>query len=111
MMLLNNVLVGAAFIGLALYLNLRLFSSDFREFGDQHITFHLGNDQEWKSVKNDQFRRHNESEFQKIRTQLASAHKNVEKIIESAFPNLKGKEVVVETKKNWISFLGRYLGR
>lgn len=111
LMLLGDIFVGAAYIGLALYLNLKLFSLNFREFGNEHLTFHIGNDQQWKNSENDGFRIHNEKEFEKIRLQLASEHSNVGEIVESAFPNMPAKAKDEKTRKNWLALLGEYLRR
>ncbi len=106
----GNICIGAAYIGLSLYLNLKLFSRAFNEFGNEHLTFHIGNDKQWKRSENDPFRRHNEQEFQKIRDQFSIKFKNVQSIVESAFPNLKVGTVKNEKKRNWIKYLKRSFG-
>lgn len=87
-MVLENICVGAAYIGLAMYLNLRLLSSNFKEFGNEHITFHIGNEKRWKKKENDQYKIHNKKEFQKVKDKLSFKFEGVQTIIKGAFPNL-----------------------
>ncbi|MAM27947.1 MAG: hypothetical protein CMC13_02900 [Flavobacteriaceae bacterium] len=99
---LENICIGAAYVGLALYLNLRLFSQSFSEINDKHLTFHIGNDKIWKEESNKQFENFNKAEFQKIRENLESNGRSVEDILNSAFPSLKKvadkKEVSIKSR-------------
>ena len=92
---LENICIGAVFVGLALYLNLRLFSQSFAEINDKHLTFHIGNDKIWKNEVNNSFEKFNKDEFQKLRNNLGREHSSVYEIVSSAFPSLKK----VTTKK------------
>jgi len=103
---LGNICVGAVYIGLSLYLNLRLNAESFREFGDEHLTFHIGNDQHWRDSDNDSFKNHNESEFTRIKEMLSKKHGNVASIIALAFPGLKSNK---QKTRNWIqSFISYF---
>ncbi|WP_417237261.1 hypothetical protein [Bizionia paragorgiae] len=86
---LENICIGAAFVGLALYLNLRLFSNSFLEFNDKHLTFHIGNDKVWKEESNNEFEKFNKTEFQKIKDNFESNYSSINDIISAAFPSLK----------------------
>lgn len=45
---LGKTCVGAGGIGMMLAANLICFSERFREFGNSHLTFHIGNDENWR---------------------------------------------------------------
>lgn len=107
-MILGNICIGAAYIGLALYLNIRLLSQNFKKFTDEHLTFHIGNDQQWKKKENDEFMAHNKAEFERIKMQLAAKYDNVDEIIDSAFPSLKFMKQNKIKNKNWLTPLKRF---
>jgi hypothetical protein len=109
-MYLANICIGAANIGLALYLNLRLFAKNFKEFGDEFLTFHIGNDQVWKHNSNNEFKLHNQSEFERVKTRFKSDAARVELIIQEAFPTLRSRAQPVPSK-NGPSVLSRLLNR
>lgn len=88
-MLLRNVCIGAVYIGLVLFLNMKLLAKNFKEFGDEHLTFHIGNDQVWRSPDNNPYANHNKAEFEKIKSKLSEKFNHVNKVLESAFPSLK----------------------
>jgi hypothetical protein len=90
-LILGNICVGAVYIGLALFINLKLIASKFEEFGTQHLTFHIGNDQVWRKEEHNAYAKHNQEEFEKIKLKLARKYRNVVEIVNSAFPNA-GKE-------------------
>lgn len=87
---LGNICIGAAYIGLALFLNLNLLSNKFVEFGDEHLTFHIGNDKVWKNPENSMYEAHNKNEFEKVKKLLGSKYSNVESVLSAAFPNFNG---------------------
>jgi len=91
-MILENVCIGAAYIGLALFLNIKLLSKNFIEFTDEYLTFHIGDDQVWKKPENNPFAIHNKNEFDKIKRKFKKRFKNVDELIESAFPTLKSSQ-------------------
>ena len=86
---LENICIGAAYVGLALYLNLRLFSQSFSEINDKHLTFHIGNDKIWKEESNNQFEKFNKAEFKKIKDSFESDYSSINDMLNEAFPTLK----------------------
>lgn len=84
-MILHSICIGAPYIGLALYLNLRVLARTFKVFEDEHLTFHIGDEKAWKEPSGQPFADHNRKEFEKVKTEL-SRYANVESIIRSAFP-------------------------
>jgi len=44
---LGSVCIGASRVGLALLSNLMAYASNFYEFTDQHLTFHIGDERSW----------------------------------------------------------------
>ncbi len=105
---LENICIGAVSIGLALFINLKLNAKKFKEFGQEHLTFHIGNDQVWRGVENNPYADHNKKEFEMIIGGLSNNFNNINDVINSAFPNLV-KENNNKTKFNWKTFLKRYL--
>lgn len=88
-MVLHNICIGAVYIGLALFLNLKLFAKKFHEFRHEHLTFHIGDDQVWKSPDNNPYAEHNKMEFEKIKIELSRKYGDIHEILDSAFPSLK----------------------
>ncbi|MEK6480092.1 hypothetical protein WJR50_21295 [Catalinimonas sp. 4WD22] len=86
---LHRIIIGAAKVGLGLYLNMRVFSNNFKEFSDQHLTFHLGNDKVWKDSILDDYKEYNSVEFEKIRKQLTEITTKTDAYIKEAFPVLR----------------------
>ncbi|MEH6764505.1 MAG: hypothetical protein V7655_08390 [Aequorivita antarctica] len=68
--ILEKICVGAKSVGLALYLNLVLYSNKFCEFDIEHLTFHIGNDRIWKNKDFKGYELYNEAEFRKIKSKL-----------------------------------------
>lgn len=87
---LENICVGAIYVGLALYLNLNLYANKFKEFDQEHLTFHIGNDRTWKNKDYKQFELHNQVEFQKIRKKL-----------ENEFSEVKLNEIINFSLRYW----------
>lgn len=56
---LDHVCVGISLVGMALLVNLISNAAHFRQFKDFHLTFHLGNDAQWRSDKFDDYTLHN----------------------------------------------------
>jgi glycosyltransferase involved in cell wall biosynthesis len=67
---LGNICVGINYVGLALKYNLMCHSKRFKEFLNLHLTFHIGDDKQWKQDKYEDYRQHNESEYHKITAEL-----------------------------------------
>jgi hypothetical protein len=86
---LDHICVGAVYVGLALYLNLRLCSTSFLEVPNQKLTFHIGNDQIWKDESNLPFENFNKEAFEKIKDRFKIKKSEVDAILGSAFSTLK----------------------
>lgn len=63
---LGSACIGANWIGRVLITNLICHSVKFRVFGDLHLTFHVGDDRNWKVPINSDYDKHNEAELYKI---------------------------------------------
>ncbi|AVI51425.1 hypothetical protein C5O00_09670 [Pukyongia salina] len=86
-MMFGNICVGAVYIGLVFFLQMKLLARNFMEYGDEHLTFHIGNDQVWRSENNNVYAEHNKLEFEKISNRLRKRHKDFQAVLRSAFPN------------------------
>ena len=87
---LENICIGAKYVGLALYLNLNLYANKFDEFDKEHLTFHIGNDRIWKNKDFKQFELHNQAEFKKIKAML-----------ENEFNKTNVSEIIKFTQRYW----------
>lgn len=67
---LREVCIGATAVGLVLVANLIKRVPSFRLCQQLHLTFHLGDDQVWRSDRYDDYRRHNEALALEILTGL-----------------------------------------
>ena len=63
-MVLNDLCIGAAGIGLGLFINLYMLSNKFEIFNKEHLTFHIGDDKNWKDQTME--KNHNSNELGKI---------------------------------------------
>ena len=88
-MYLGNICIGAAYIGLVLYLNMNLIGDNFKEFGDESLTFHIGDDQVWKNPENNPYAAFNKKEFEKVKSKFKKRFHNVDEVIDNAFPTLR----------------------
>ena len=97
--ILENICIGIQYVGLVLYVNLKLIAKNFKEFNKEHITFHIGNDKSWKE-RPSFYKEHNEREFHKIINKLKINYNNVESVINDAFPliNLNNIEAIAKVK-------------
>jgi hypothetical protein len=69
---LGQVCVGAPLVGLAMLANLIVFSNNFKQFTEEHWTFHIGNDRKWNRKANQVYARHNRMELQSILPELST---------------------------------------
>lgn len=65
---LGTACIGINWIGRVMVVNMACLAKKFRIFKDQHLTFHIGNDQSWKTPDFDDYCMHNRSECRKILT-------------------------------------------
>lgn len=63
---LGNACIGAFHIGRILAINLIFNARRYHEFGDLHITYHLGNDQSWKAEDLLAYMEYNGKELDKV---------------------------------------------
>lgn len=63
---LGNICIGALRVGAAFALNLIYNSISFQEFRDLHLTFHIGEQRNWKQNSFQGFHLHNEVEWKKL---------------------------------------------
>lgn len=67
---LGRICVGTAWVGRALLTNMICFSNRFREFRDLHLTFHLGDEQSWRSGEFSDYLEFNHAEFLSVFAEL-----------------------------------------
>ncbi len=63
---LGKTCIGMPLIGQVLIWNLICQANNFKEFTDEHLTFHIGNDETWKDEGFSDYRRHNIEEAKQI---------------------------------------------
>jgi hypothetical protein len=68
---LGDLFIGAPHVGKTLRINLICNSDSFKRFKNLHLTFHLGNDQVWRSDKYDDYASRNLVEFERILAHFA----------------------------------------
>lgn len=71
---LKEVCLGAPLVGLALFANLQALDASFRQFRSLLLTFHLGNDRSWSSLKWRDYLRHNQKQLLEILNTLERRH-------------------------------------
>ncbi|PID56914.1 hypothetical protein CSB45_09665 [candidate division KSB3 bacterium] len=76
--ILGNVCLGTAFVGRVLLWNLVLNSKKFKEFKNLHLTFHLGNNQIWRSDRQSDYFDYNRREAYKVLTKLQKDSESIE---------------------------------
>ncbi len=81
--ILGNICIGTAWIGRALLANMVCFSQKFREFNNLHLTFHIGDDVDWRKAEYDDYLQENHREYLTIFTRLESENKRFEPALRS----------------------------
>jgi hypothetical protein len=71
---LGAICIGAPLVGLAFLSNLLALSKNFKEFREEHLTFHLGDDKVWNRKKLDDYRQHNYTQLMMQLSQLIEIH-------------------------------------
>ena len=69
---LGQICIGAGSVGATLLLNVACFATEFREFIDLHLTFHLGNAEVWRSPQVSDYQEFNGREYVGVLNRLAS---------------------------------------
>ena len=67
---LGDACVGAGRVGLVLLANLVAFSDHFCEFGDEHLTFHIGDARTWRGGELAEYYAHNTAVLMRVLTHL-----------------------------------------
>lgn len=67
---LGNICIGAAWIGRAMIANMIAYAQKFNEFRNEHLTFHIGDAQDWRTPGYDDYTQHNRAEYMEIFAQL-----------------------------------------
>ena len=78
---LGNVCIGARYVGLVLRTNMECFASNFKEFRDMHLTFHLGEDKVWKNADYSDYNEFNRVEALKCLEGLSGQFPAVKNVI------------------------------
>lgn len=67
---LGDICIGSAWIGRALLANMAAFSARFKEFKNEHLTFHVGNSLSWRQDDYQDYFRENHKEYLRIFSEL-----------------------------------------
>jgi hypothetical protein len=63
---LGTICIGTAWVGRTLLANMVTFSSKFKEFKNEHLTFHIGNSRPWRKDEFKDYFRKNHDEYLRI---------------------------------------------
>jgi hypothetical protein len=63
---LGDICIGSAWIGRALLANMAAFSARFKEFKNEHLTFHIGDSLSWRQDDYQDYSRENRKEYVRI---------------------------------------------
>ena len=77
---LGTICIGTAWIGRALLANLVTYSSKFKEFKNEHLTFHIGDPCPWRKEKFSDYFWENRNEYLTLFQQLEAEHGEFEPV-------------------------------
>lgn len=77
---LGTICIGTAWIGRTLLANMVTYSSRFKEFRDEHLTFHIGDSLDWRRDDYSDYKDRNRNEYEKIFRQLEIEHGEFEPV-------------------------------
>ena len=80
---LGTICIGTAWIGRALLANMVTYADKFKEFGNEHLTFHIGDSQQWRQDEYQDYFQENLNEYLKIFSQLESEQGVFEPVLRS----------------------------
>jgi hypothetical protein len=80
---LGMICIGTAWIGRALLANMIACSSKFKEFRNEHLTFHIGDSLQWRQEKYLDYVQENLNEYLTIFSQLETEHGKFEPVLRS----------------------------
>ena len=69
---LGTICIGTAWIGRALLANMVTYAGKFKEFQNEHLTFHIGDSLSWRQDEYSDYFRENQNEYLRIFSQLES---------------------------------------
>lgn len=75
---LGNICIGTSRIGAALALNLVYNATQFQEFTDLHLTFHIGDDRVWQAASLQDYLQHNDGEYRQLLAHYGTTFPNVQ---------------------------------
>ncbi len=71
---LGTICIGTAWIGRALLANLVTYSARFKEFREEHLTFHIGDTLPWRQDDYHDYFQENRNEYLKVFNRLEAGH-------------------------------------
>jgi hypothetical protein len=80
---LGMICIGTAWIGRALLANMVAYSSKFKEFKNEHLTFHIGDSLQWRREEYHDYFQENLNEYSAIYRQLEAEHGVFEPVLRS----------------------------
>ncbi|MCU0285059.1 MAG: hypothetical protein MUF15_01550 [Acidobacteria bacterium] len=80
---LGTICIGTAWIGRALLANMCVYASRFREFRDEHLTFHIGDPCTWRNEEFNDYFQENRQQYLNIFKQLENECGNFDPIVHS----------------------------
>ena len=97
---LGRCCLGAAWVGRILIWNLALFSQNFKEFKESHLTFHIGNSSIWRNEKYSDYTVYNRKEACRILAEFEKDFGGLERLeIHDLLKGFKSAEAKSGTKK------------
>lgn len=95
---LGKICIGASGIGKALILNFNSIAENFAVFKNLHLTFHLGDDQVWKSRQYEGAALHNERELQTLLREYDTQSLKKDPLFKPHIRRMQRKVVSVKTE-------------
>lgn len=80
---LGTICIGTAWIGRTLLANMVSYAAKFKEFRNEHLTFHIGDPCPWREEEFSDYFHHNRNEYLKIFQQLESGQREFEPVLRS----------------------------
>ena len=88
---LGAICIGTAWIGRDLLANMVCCSSKFKEFRNEHLTFHIGDSLQWRQDEYRDYFEENLKEYLKVFSQLESEHGEFKPVLRSYLLDTAGK--------------------
>lgn len=91
---LGTICIGTAWIGRALLANLVTYSSRFKEFREEPLTFHIGDPCPWRNQQFSDYFHENQNEYLKVFQQLEAEHGEFEPVQRSYLLDTGTKRII-----------------